>query len=187
MTFSTTYNYTMEDENLILLYSKEEIDQKITDIASQITKDYQNNEVILIGILKGAFVFLADLMRNIRIPLKVDFVRLSSYGSKLKSSGKVMITKDIDLSIEGKDVLIVEDILDSGFTLSFLFEKLKAKNPKSLKSCVLINKTERQEKRVEVDYVAFRLEEGYVVGYGLDCDERYRNLPDIYKLSRRKL
>lgn len=182
MTLSTKYNYMMEDENLVLLYSKDEIDQKLTDIASQITKDHQNKEVILIGILKGAFVFLADLMRNLRIPLKIDFVRLSSYGSKSKSSGEIMITKDIDLSIEGKDVVIVEDILDSGSTLSFLIEKLKAKNPKSLRSCVLINKTERQEIKIKADYVAFRLEEGFVVGYGLDFDERYRHLPDIYKI-----
>ena len=172
----------MEDENLILLYTKEEIGQKITDIASQITRDYQENGVILIGILKGAFVFLADLMRKIRIPLKVDFVRLSSYGSKLMSSGEIIISKDIDLCIEGKDVVIVEDILDSGLTLSFLIEKLKAKKPKSLRSCVLINKAERKEKKIETDYVAFRLEEGFVVGYGLDFDERYRNLPDIYKI-----
>ena len=180
MTLST--NYMMEDENMGLLYSKEEIARKITDIAGQITKDYQNKEVILIGILKGAIVFLADLMRNLRIPIKIDFVRLSSYGSKSKSSGEIMITKDIDLSIEGKDVVIVEDILDSGLTLSFLIEKLKAKNPKSLRSCVLINKTERQEIKIEADYVAFRLEEGFVVGYGLDFDERYRHLPDIYKI-----
>lgn len=172
----------MKDEKLVLLYSKEEIARKVTDLANQISKDYDGKKVILICILKGAFIFLADLIRNLRIPLKIDFVRLASYGSQTRSLGDINITKDIELSIEGKDVVVVEDIVDTGLTTSYLIERLKAKKPNSLRLCVLIEKRERREVNIEADYVGFRLEEGFIVGYGLDFDERYRHLPEIYKI-----
>ncbi|MEW6616359.1 MAG: hypoxanthine phosphoribosyltransferase [Thermodesulfobacteriota bacterium] len=172
----------MKEEKLVLLYSREEIVRKVKDIANQISKDYDGKEVILICILKGAFVFLADLIRNLRIPLKIDFVRLASYGSQTRSLGDINITKDIELSIEGKNVLVVEDIVDTGLTTSYLIERLKAKNPNSLRLCVLIEKKERREVNIEADYVGFILEEGFIVGYGLDFDERYRYLPEIYRI-----
>lgn len=172
----------MKDEKLVLLYSKEDIARKVTDLANQISKDYDGKKVILICILKGAFIFLADLIRNLRIPLKIDFVRLASYGSQTRSLGDINITKDIELSIEGKDVVVVEDIVDTGLTTSYLIERLKAKKPNSLRLCVLIEKRERREVNIEADYVGFRLEEGFIVGYGLDFDERYRHLPEIYKI-----
>lgn len=172
----------MKDEKLVLLYSKEEIARKVTDLANQISKDYDGKKVILICILKGAFIFFADLIRNLRIPLEIDFVRLASYGSQTRSLGDINITKDIELSIEGKDVVVVEDIVDTGLTTSYLIERLKAKNPNSLRLCALIEKRERREVNIEANYVGFRLEEGFIVGYGLDFNERYRHLPEIYKI-----
>jgi len=173
----------MEDEKLVLLYSQDEIAGKVTALAEQISEDYHDKEAILICILKGAFIFLADLARNIRIPLKIDFVRLLSYGSQTRSSGDITITKDIELSIEDKDVIIVEDIIDSGLSLSFLVDILRAKNPRSLRLCVLIDKRERREVEIKADYVGFRLEEGFIVGYGLDFNEKHRHLPDIYIIN----
>lgn len=172
----------MKEEKLVLLYSREEIAQKVTNLANQISKDYDDKEVILICILKGAFIFLSDLIRNLRMPLKIDFVRLASYGSQTRSSGDISITKDIELSIEGKDVVVVEDIVDTGLTASYFIERLKAKNPNSLRLCALIEKKERREVNIEADYVGFILEEGFIVGYGLDFDERYRHLPEIYRI-----
>ncbi|MBI4619329.1 MAG: hypoxanthine phosphoribosyltransferase [Desulfobacterales bacterium] len=172
----------MKEEKLVLLYSREEIARKVTDLANQISKDYDDKEVILICILKGAFIFLSDLIRSLRMPLKIDFVRLASYGSQTRSSGDIRITKDIELSIEGKDVVVVEDIVDTGLTTSYFIERLKAKNPNSLRLCALIEKKERREVNIEADYVGFILEEGFIVGYGLDFDERYRHLPEIYRI-----
>ena len=172
----------MKQEKLVLLYSREEIARKVTDIADQISRDYDDKEVILICILKGAFIFLSDLIRNLRMPLKIDFVRLASYGSQTRSSGGISITKDIEMSIEGKDVVVVEDIVDTGLTTSYFIERLKAKKPNSLRLCALIEKKERREVNIEADYVGFILEEGFIVGYGLDFDERYRHLPEIYRI-----
>ena len=172
----------MKHEELVLLYSKEEIAQKVTDLANQISKDYDDKEVILICVLKGAFIFFADLIRNLRMPLKIDFVRLASYGSQTLSSGDINITKDIELSIEGKDVVVVEDIIDTGLTTSYLIERLKGKNPNSLRLCALIDKKERREINIEADYVGFIVEAGFIVGYGIDFDERYRHLAEIYKI-----
>jgi len=173
----------MEDEKLVLLYSKDEIDIRIKSLAGRISKDYRDREVALICILKGAFIFMADLVRNLTIPIKIDFLRVASYGNQSQSSGKLTIYKDIELSIEDKDVIIVEDILDSGLTLSYLIDKLSAKKPRSLKLCVLIDKTERREEKVSADYVGFSLEKGFIVGYGLDFNEQYRHLPDIYRIE----
>ncbi|MFH2011860.1 MAG: hypoxanthine phosphoribosyltransferase [Pseudomonadota bacterium] len=176
----------MKEEKFLLLYPKEEIALKVKDLADQISKDYDGEEVILVCILKGAFIFLADLIRYLRIPLKIDFVRLASYGSQTSSSGEINITKDIELSIEGKNVIIVEDIIDTGLTVSYLIERLKAKKPNSLKLCVLIDKNERREVKIETDYVGFILKEGFIVGYGLDFDESYRHLPEIYMIVENK-
>ena len=176
----------MEEDKLVLLYSKDEIAQKTAKLADQISEDYGEREVVLICILKGAFIFMSDLVRNLTIPIRIDFLRVASYGSQSQSSGKLAVTKDIELSIEGKDIIIVEDILDSGLTLSYLIDKLSAKKPRSIKLCVLIDKTERREAKVSPDYVGFRLEKGFIVGYGLDFNEQYRHLPDIYRIEDKK-
>ena len=170
------------NKNLSLLYPKEEISQKIIEIANHISEDYQNREILIVCVLKGAFIFLADLVRNLQIPLTIEFVRLSSYGAQSQSSGNVTVTNNIELFIEGKDIIVVEDIVDSGTTLSYIVEKLSEKNPNSLKTCVLLDKRERRKFAIEADYVGFRLEKGFVVGYGLDFNEKYRHLPEIYRL-----
>lgn len=161
--------------------SRKQIEQKVKEIAAQITRDYAGKTPILIGILKGAFIFLADLTRNIELPLKVDFVRLASYGEKDYSTGQIKLIKDIEFSIKGQDVIVVEDIVDSGYTLAFLLKHLAKMKPASLKVCALIDKPERREVEVKLDYVGFQVS-GFLVGYGLDYSEQYRCLPDIYRL-----
>jgi hypoxanthine phosphoribosyltransferase len=162
-----------------VLYTKEEIDKRVRELADTISYDYQGNELILICILKGAFIFMADLIRYLTVPCIVDFVRVASYGSGTTSSGKIVIKKDIETSIEGKDVLIIEDIVDTGLTLSFLVDKLKEKKPHSLKVCVFLDKKHRREVEFNADYVGFTMDEGFVAGYGLDFNEMGRFLPDI--------
>ncbi len=171
-------------EKLKLLYSQRDISLRVKELALQISKDYEGKELFLIGILKGAFIFLSDLVRALQIPVKIDFVRLQSYGSKTESSLEVKLTKDIESAIEGKEVLIVEDIVDTGITLRFLLQRLRERNPRSLKICALIDKEQRRKAEIDVDYVAFRLSGGFVVGYGLDFDEKYRYLPGIYEIER---
>jgi len=162
-----------------VLYTKEEIDKRVRELADTISYDYQGNELILICILKGAFIFMADLIRYLTVPCIVDFVRVASYGSGTTSSGKIVIKKDIETPIEGKDVLIIEDIVDTGLTLSFLVDKLKERKPHSLKVCVFLDKKHRREVEFNADYVGFTMDEGFVVGYGLDFNEMGRFLPDI--------
>jgi hypoxanthine phosphoribosyltransferase len=164
------------------LYSRREIQKRVKELAGVISKDYRKEELILIGVLKGAFVFLSDLARNLSIPVKLDFVRLASYGSRSQTQGEVRLTKTIELPIRDKHILVVEDIVDSGLTLNFLLEFLKKENPKSVRICALINKSERREVPVDIDYVGFSVPEGFIVGYGLDFDERYRHLPELYHL-----
>jgi hypoxanthine phosphoribosyltransferase len=164
------------------LYTRREIRTKIKELAQTISQDYKNEELVLVGVLKGAFVFLADLSRHLTIPVKVDFIRLASYGSQTKSQGKVQITKSIELPIRDKHILIVEDIVDSGLTLKFLLDFLKKENPRSIRICALIDKTERREVPLIVDYVGFAISKGFIVGYGLDFDEQYRELPALYHL-----
>jgi hypoxanthine phosphoribosyltransferase len=168
---------------LVPVLSQTDIQAKVKSLAHEISADYTGKSLVAIGVLKGAFIFLADLVRHISVPTQIDFVRLASYGADIKSSGKVRITKDIELDIKGKDVLVVEDIIDSGLTLTFLVEHLKKFNPLSVKVCALIDKTERREKEVPVDYTGFTIESGFLVGYGLDCNEDYRGLPDINNLK----
>ena len=164
---------------LVQTLSQSDIQDRVKSLADSISKDYSEKNLIVIGVLKGAFIFVADLVRHISIPVKIDFVRLASYGAATESSGNVEITKDIDLEIDGEHVLIVEDIVDSGSTLAFLVEHLKGFNPFSVKICALINKTERRDKKILVDYEGFTVKSGFLVGYGLDFNEDYRALPDI--------
>ncbi len=168
---------------LIEVLSATEIEQKISDIAKIISKDFQNSELVLIGALKGAFIFLADLARSLNIPSQIGFVGVSSYGSDTETSGVIKLTKELDVSIKNKDVIIVEDIVDTGLTLEFIIDYLKACGPKSVKVCTLIDKSERRMVDVKVDYACHRVPEGFLVGYGLDHAEDYRNLPAIYHLK----
>jgi hypoxanthine phosphoribosyltransferase len=162
-----------------ILISKEEINMRVEELAGQISRDYQGKELLVIGILKGAFIFMADLIRRISIPCRVDFVRLASYGGGSYSSGEVRLTKDIETSITGCDVLIVEDIVDTGLTLSLLIDLLKQREPGSLRVCTLIDKKERRQVPFAAEYVGFTISDGFVVGYGLDYNEKFRYLPDV--------
>jgi len=173
----------MDRYQLNPLFSQEEIASIVKGLADQISKDYEGKELVLVCILKGAFMFLSDLARQIQISLQIDFVRLASYGSGMRTSGKVEITKDIEISIEGKDVLIIEDIIDSGQTLQFLKNRLAFLNPHSVKVCALLDKKARREVNVEAEYVGKEIDNLFVVGYGIDFNEIYRNLPEIYYVT----
>jgi len=161
------------------LFSAEEIAARVKELAGQIDKDYQGREIMMIAVLKGSFLFIADLVRAVQTPTIVDFVRLASYGSATQSSGIIEVRKDLEMSIEGRHVLVVEDIVDSGLTLESLRNLLMNRKPASLRVCTLIDKEARRETDVSVDYVGFAIDDGFIVGYGLDLDERYRDLPDI--------
>ncbi len=173
----------MDKTSKEILFSKETIQKRVKELAEQISEDYAGKELILIGILKGAFIFMADLIREVSIPCRVDFARLASYGTGSESSGKVVLTKDIETSIKGKDVLIVEDILDTGLTMQYFVEWMKERNPKSIKICVFLDKRKRRKVSFEADYIGFTIEDGFVVGYGLDFNEMYRFSPDIYVIN----
>jgi hypoxanthine phosphoribosyltransferase len=173
----------MEGYRLHPLLSREQIAFLVKDLADQISRDYAERELVLVCILKGAFMFLADLIRHLRVPAQVDFVRLASYGSGTKTSGRVEITKDIEISIEGKDVLIVEDIIDSGRSVQFLKERLALSSPRSVKVVALLDKKARREVPMEVDYIGREVDNLFVVGYGIDFNESYRNLPEIYYVT----
>jgi hypoxanthine phosphoribosyltransferase len=162
-----------------VLISAEEIQEKITTLAKQITEDYRGKELLLVGVLKGAFVFMADLARSIELPLEFDFMAVSSYGSATKSSGVVRILKDLDHEVTGRHVVLVEDIIDSGLPISYLLRYLKARDPASLEICSLFWKTGEQAVPMKVKYPGFEIPPVFIVGYGLDYDERYRNLPYI--------
>ena len=161
------------------MLSEEQIKQKVYELGKQIEKDFQGEDLLVVGILKGASVFVADLIRNIDLDVNIDFMSVSSYGNSTESSGTVKILKDLDVDIEGKNVLIVEDIIDSGLTLSNLVAALKTRNPKALKLCTLLDKPQRRKADIPVDYVGFVIEDKFIVGYGIDYAEKYRNLPYI--------
>ncbi len=163
-----------------LLIAEKEVQKKVSRLARKISRDFAGRELLLVGILKGAFIFMADLARRMTTPVKVDFVRLASYGSGTQSSGRVRITKDLETSLRGKDVLIVEDIIDTGVTLDYLFHRLQARRPRSLKTVSLLDKPERRKVDFQADYIGFTIGNHFVVGYGMDCNEEYRNLPEIY-------
>ncbi len=168
---------------LIPVLNKNDIDNMVTRVASKISSDYQDCELILIGVLKGAFVFLSDLVRHLSIPVKLDFIRVCSYGSGVSSSGNIRLTKEIEVDVNNKDVLLVEDIVDTGLTLSYIIDYLKAFNPRTVKICALIDKHERRNANIKVDYACHEAAEGFLVGYGLDYNENYRNLAGIYHLK----
>lgn len=170
----------MKQPLMRILYPRQEIATRIDDMARQIDLDYEGREILMVGILKGSFLFIADLIRAVRTPATVDFMRIASYGSETQSSGIIEFRKDLELSIKGRDVLIVEDIVDSGQTLSALLERLRQREPASLKVCTLVDKKAARIMDVAVDYVGFPLDDGFIVGYGLDWDERYRDLADIF-------
>lgn len=162
-----------------ILISEEQLAARIKELGEQITADYAGKEILAIGVLRGAVVFMADLTRAIKVPVAIDFMAVSSYGSGTDSSGVVRILKDLDENIEGRHLLIVEDIIDSGLTLTYLLENLKSRKPASLKLCTLLNKPERRKAVVQIDYNGFTVPDYFVVGYGLDFAEKYRNLPFI--------
>ncbi len=174
---------TPEHLTLSLLLSCEAVAARVKELAIQISRDYKGKDLLLVGVLKGAFVFLADLLRAIEIPAQVEFVRLASYGKGATSAGHVRVILDLEASIAGQHVLIVEDILDTGLTLGFLLERLRARQPASLKLCVLLSKRIKRIYDITPDYKGFDVPDGFVVGYGIDYGERYRHLPAIYTLS----
>jgi len=165
--------------NREVLISKEEISRRVRELADEISRDYAGRELIVVGVLKGAFIFMADLIRALNVPCKVDFTQLASYGSGTVSSGDVVISKDIGIAIADRDVLIVEDIVDTGLTLSFLVEAMKAREPRSLRVCVLLDKKMRRKVPFTADYTGFDIVDRFVIGYGLDFNEQCRGLPDI--------
>ena len=166
-------------ERISVLLSEEEVDERINEIGKQISKDYEGKNIHLICVLKGGVFFMCELAKRIEVPVSMDFMAISSYGADTKSSGVIKIVKDLDESITGKDVLVVEDIVDSGRTLSYLLAMLKERKPNSLKLCTLLDKPERRVIDVNVDYTGFQIPDEFVVGYGLDYAQKYRNLPYI--------
>jgi hypoxanthine phosphoribosyltransferase len=168
---------------LTLLYTREEIASRVAALAREIDRDYAGRDLLLVGILKGSFLFIADLARAVQVPASIDFVRIASYGSETRSSGIVEIRKDLELPIRDKHVLIVEDIVDSGYTLEALCNLLLLREPASLRVCALVDKRAQRATEVVVDYVGFPLDRGFIVGYGLDYDERFRGLPDIHLIQ----
>ena len=162
-----------------VLIDEAALQNRIAELGAAITEDYRGRDLLLVGVLKGAIFFMADLMRQIEIPCEVDFMAISSYGAGVDSSGVVRILKDLDMSVEGRNVLVVEDIVDSGLTLSYLLRNLEARDPASLETCALLTKPERRENDVVCRYVGFEIPNRFVIGYGLDFAERYRNLPYV--------
>jgi len=169
-----------------IMISEEQLQQRISELGKQISEDYAGKTILTICVLKGACIFMSDLLKNITTDTNIDFMAVSSYGASTSSSGVVRILKDLDASIEGKHVLIVEDIIDSGLTLHYLRDNLLARKPKSLKICTLLDKPERRLADISADYVGFVIENKFIVGYGLDYQERYRNLPYITCLVESK-
>jgi hypoxanthine phosphoribosyltransferase len=168
---------------LRILISRDEIARAVDRLAREINRDYEGRQPLFIGVLKGSFVFMSDLIRRLDLPLELDFVRLSSYGAIRESSGKVRVVQGIKTPVKGRDVLVVEDIVDTGITVSFLLDYLKTKKPASLKFCALTDKPSRRRVPVTMDYLGFTVPNKFIVGYGLDCDEKFRNLPDIYVIE----
>ena len=167
-----------------ILLDEKEISAIVANLGEQISRDYQGKKLLLVSVLKGSVVFMADLMRAVKVPCEIDFMAVSSYGKGVKTSGVVKIIKDLDTDIEGYDVLIVEDILDSGKTLSYISEILEARNPNSIRICTFLDKPERRQVDLKADYIGAQVPDEFVVGYGLDYSEKYRNLPFLGVLKR---
>jgi hypoxanthine phosphoribosyltransferase len=166
-----------------ILVSAEDLERRVAELGAEISRDYAGRDLVMIGVLKGAVLFLADLMRSLEVPCEIDFMAVSSYGSSTDSSGVVRILKDLDASIEGRDVLLVEDIVDSGLTLHYLFKSLGARNPRTLEVCALLTKPERRRVDLPIRYVGFEIENKFAIGYGLDHGQRYRNLRYVAALQ----
>ncbi|MCJ7496696.1 MAG: hypoxanthine phosphoribosyltransferase [candidate division Zixibacteria bacterium] len=177
----------MKGKDVKIIIPKRELKKRVKELGAKISKDYAGKELILIGILKGSFIFLADLIRQIKIPHEVDFIAVASYGQEIEGSGAVRLIKDLSANIEGKNVIIIEDIVDTGLTLNFIRKNLLLRNPKSLEIVTLLDRKERRKVQVLIKYVGFVVPNEFVVGYGLDLGERYRNLPYIAKVEGGKL
>lgn len=167
-----------------ILVSEEELDKKTTELAEAISKDFAGKELILIGILKGGVVFASDLIKKINIPMEIEFMAVSSYGKESETSGVVTLKKDVDTPLKGKNVIVVEDIVDSGFTMKYLKKVFLDRKAESVKICTLLSKPSRRKVEIDLDYVGFEVPDEFVVGYGLDYDEKYRNLPFVGVLKR---
>lgn len=170
---------SMNDDIRAVLVSEQQLKDKVAQLGAQISQDYAGKDLVLVSILKGAVVFMADLMRAVTIPCSIDFMVVSSYGAGTTTTGLVKIIKDLDSDLSGKDVLIVEDILDTGVTLSNLVPMLKMRNPNSVRICAILDKPSRRRADIQADYIGFQVPDEFVVGYGLDYDEKYRNLPYV--------
>lgn len=169
--------------NLEPLFSAEAIQARIAELGAEIARDYDGRNPLLVGVLKGACIFISDLLRAIDLQLGIEFIAISSYGSSMRTSGEVRLVKDLDVAVEGRDILVVEDIVDTGLTLSYLLSNLRARGAASVKLAALLDKYERREREVPIDYLGFKIPDAFVVGYGLDFAERYRNLPYIAVLK----
>lgn len=172
-----------DNPNLEVLFSEKQIAERVKELGANISRDYAGSTPLLIGVLKGACVFLSDLLRAIDLPLAVEFMAISSYGTGMRTTGEVRIIKDLDTAVDGRDILVVEDIIDTGLTLSYLISTLHARGARSVKLAALLDKHERREREVPIDYKGFVIPDAFVVGYGLDYAERYRNLPFIAVLK----
>jgi len=166
-----------------LLFSRSDIHKRVKELGEQLSSDYAGKDPLFVGVLNGVVFFFADLMREISIPVKIDFMRAASYGSRMTSSGEIQITKDVEKPVRDRHIVLVEDIVDTGNTLAFVLRQMKEKDPASLKVCALMDKVGRRQEEVPIDYAGFTIESGFVVGYGLDFNEEYRNLPEIYVLK----
>jgi len=169
--------------DLSIVLSKEDIAKTVQLLAKRISSEYQHRELVVVGVLKGAFVFLSDLIRQITLPIQIDFIGVASYGAGDFSSETIRLTKDLEINIKEKDVLIVEDIVDTGITLSWLIAYFKSLGPKTVRVCALLDKHERRKCDIQIDYVGHVIDKGFIVGYGLDFAEEYRNLPEIFQLK----
>ncbi len=174
---------SMYDDLGEVLFSEEKIAEIVKNMGQQISKDYEGKNLLLVSVLKGSLIFMADLMRHITVPCSIDFLSVSSYGAGTNTTGEVRILKDLDASLEGKDVLVVEDILDSGVTLSYLLKNLSARNPSSIRLCTFLDKPDRRRINVHADYIGASIPDAFIVGYGLDYAEKYRNIPYVAVLK----
>lgn len=173
----------MEDVIKQVLVSEEEIAKKVEELAKKITEDYKGQDLLLVGILKGSVIFMSALAQKIELPLQMDFMAVSSYGKSSTSTGEVRINKDLDFSVEDRNLLIIEDIIDTGYTLGYLIDNLKKRGAKSIKVCTLLDKPDRRKVDIDVDYLGFVIPDEFIVGYGLDYAEQYRNLPYVAALK----
>lgn len=167
-----------------VLFTEEQLEKRVKELGEQITRDYDGKDLLVIGILKGSNIFMSDLIRRINIPLQIDFMDVSSYGNATESTGVVRIIKDLETAIDGRDILIVEDIIDSGLTLKYLKDMLLSRSPRSVKICTLLDKPSRRKEQVDVDYLGFEVPDEFIIGYGIDYAEKYRNLPVVAILKR---